>query len=125
MTIIAAAGPAGARNGGKYYPRISGTGIITSYWLVAAGILSAGVFSQPDLTSRMILYGIAGLISIIILTVLAGLVSFPVKEIHYTSTLLSRFRIMPGIFFPWFHLCHPFCTMWYRAVTYSDQNYPN
>jgi cytochrome c-type biogenesis protein len=64
-----------------------------------SGILRAGIFFQPDPTSRMILYGITDLISIIILTVQAGIVSFPVRRIHYTSTLLSRFRIMPGVFF--------------------------
>jgi cytochrome c-type biogenesis protein len=98
IVLIAAAGPSATGNAGKYYPLIFGTGILASYLLVAVGILSAGVYFRPDPTSRMIFYGIAGLISILIGMVQAGLVSLPRRMTFYTSMLISRFRSMPGIF---------------------------
>jgi cytochrome c biogenesis protein CcdA len=98
IVLIAAAGSSATGNAGKYYPIIFGTGIIASYLLVAAGILGLGVYVQPDPTSRMLLYGIAGLISIIFGMVQAGLVSLPLRMTPYTSRLVSRFRTMPGIF---------------------------
>ncbi len=99
VLIAAAGGPAAAGKGGRYYPLIFGAGIVTAYLLAAACILGAGVSFNPDDNSRLVIYGIAGLIAIIVGLIQLGLFSIPDRVSRHTSALVSRFQTLPGIFF--------------------------
>jgi len=82
----------------KFYPIIYGSGIITAYLIIAAGILFAGIALRPDTSSRLFVYGTAGLIVIIAGLVQIGLFHIPDWITSRASVLISRFHTIPGIF---------------------------
>jgi cytochrome c-type biogenesis protein len=98
ILIAAAGGVAGNGTAGKYYPVVFGAGIITAYLIAAAGILGAGMVFSPDAVSRLVLYGIAGLVAIVAGLIQTGLVTLPARIQQRTSALAARFRTLPGIF---------------------------
>jgi cytochrome c biogenesis protein CcdA len=55
------------------------------------------VFS-PDPGSRLVIYGIAGLIAVIVGMVQIGFFSLPDRMNQYSSVLTSRFHNLPGIY---------------------------
>lgn len=99
VLIAAARGTAAAGKAGRYYPLIFGAGIVTAYLLATAGILGAGVAFSPDDNSRLVIWGIAGLIAIIVGLLQLGLFSLPDRVNRRASALVSRFQTLPGIFF--------------------------
>jgi len=99
VILIAAAGSQSAtEKARKIFPLIYGAGIITAYLLVAAGILISGVVFSPDPDSRLVIYGIAGLVAVIVGMVQIGFFSLPDRMNQYSSALISRFHNLPGIF---------------------------
>jgi cytochrome c biogenesis protein CcdA len=99
VVLLAASGsPAAAGKTGKYYPLVFGAGIITAYLILAAVILGAGIVLRPDAGSRLVIYGIGGLVAIVVGIIQVGLVSLPKMMNYRVSALVSRFHTLPGIF---------------------------
>jgi len=99
VVLIAAAGsPASTGSSRKYYPVAFGAGIITAYLSAAAAILGAGVVLVPDPGSRQVIYGIGGILMILIGIVQTGLFSLPERLSRCTSGVTARFHTLPGIF---------------------------
>jgi cytochrome c biogenesis protein CcdA/glutaredoxin len=98
LLVAAAGGSAAAGQPEKFHPLVFGGGIITAYTALAAGILGAGVAFIPESGSRVVLYGIGGLVAIVVGLVQTGLFSIPGRITRHTSGLVSRFRTLPGIF---------------------------
>ena len=82
----------------RFYPIIYGSGIITAYLFIAAGILFMGVALRLDTGSRLFVYGTAGFIVIIAGLVQVGLFQIPDRITSRASVLISRFHTIPGIF---------------------------
>jgi cytochrome c-type biogenesis protein len=98
LLIAAAGGPAATGRSKKSYPLVFGAGIIAAYLLAATIILGAGVAFLPDSGSRLLIYGTGGIIAIIAGLVQTGLFSIPDSMARYSSSLVSRFHTLPGIF---------------------------
>lgn len=97
VMIAAAANTAGSRTKRLYAP-IFGAGLMTTYLLVAAGVLLAGFRLSTGSGFSMTFYAIAGLVTIGVGLLQLGLIRLPNVTGSRTTNLVSRFKSLSGAF---------------------------
>ncbi len=98
VMIAAAANTAGSLSNGRLYAPIFGAGLMTTYILVAAGVLLAGLRLTTGSGFSTTVYAIAGLFTIGFGLLQVGLIRLPNIAESWTMHLFSRFKNLSGAF---------------------------
>jgi len=98
VMIAAAASTAGSLSNGRLYAPIFGAGLMTTYILVAAGVLLAGLRLTTGSRFSTTVYAVAGLFTIGFGLLQIGLIRLPNIAESWTMHLFSRFKNLSGAF---------------------------
>jgi cytochrome c-type biogenesis protein len=98
VMIAAAANTAGSLFTRRLYAPVFGAGIVTTYLIVAAGVLLAGFRLSTGSGFSTTVYTIAGLVTIGFGLLQLGLIRLPEAGEARTMRLFSRFKNLPGAF---------------------------
>jgi cytochrome c biogenesis protein CcdA len=99
VMITATATTAGSATTSRYYATVFGSGLVTAYVIVAAGILFAGFHLPSGAGLSTTFYTVAGLITIGFGILQLGFIRLPFPAESWISHLFSRFNNLKGAFF--------------------------